>query len=94
MQKLLEYRDALDDIDKSLFALIAKRFEITQKVGLLKKENNLPSVDPDREQKQMDKIRDIAESLDLKPDFAEKILRTIIDEVVVNHRTIKKSDNI
>jgi chorismate mutase len=37
MKELWDLRDSLDHIDKSIIELVAKRFEVTQKVGLLKK---------------------------------------------------------
>jgi chorismate mutase len=90
MKELLELRDSLDKIDKSIIELVAQRFEVTKNVGLLKKEHNLPSTDSSREQSQMENIRAFAETQGLAPDIAEKVLRLLIDETVRNHNKLKE----
>jgi chorismate mutase len=92
MKELWDLRDSLDHIDKSIIELVAKRFEVTQKVGLLKKEHNLPSTDSNREAEQMTRIRNIASENDLNPDIAERVLRLLIDETVKNHNKIKTEE--
>ena len=91
MKKLLELRESLDRIDQNLIELIAERFRITGEVGLLKKKENLPSTDPERESRQMERISQIASDAGLDPEIARKFLRLLIDEAVRNHDRVKKS---
>ena len=87
--KLREYRDSIDNIDAALVHLLSERFKITQKVGLYKKEANLPPADKDREGYQVARLRELAKSAKLDPDFTEKFLNFIIREVIRNHEAIR-----
>ena len=49
MEKLKKLRDEIDDIDKQIVELIEKRMKASVKVGELKKENNIPVFDAERE---------------------------------------------
>lgn len=44
-----EYRDKVDDIDKQIIHLIGARFTLTDHIGRLKQELNLPIYDAERE---------------------------------------------
>ncbi|WP_197470402.1 chorismate mutase, partial [Erythrobacter sp. HI0019] len=41
--------------------------------------------DPSREQAQIARLRNLAEESELDPEFSEKFLRFIIDEVIRHH---------
>ncbi|MFD2207725.1 chorismate mutase [Kiloniella antarctica] len=88
--KLIEYRDSIDNIDAALIYMLSERFKVTEKVGLFKKEYDLPPADPRREQKQISRLRDLAKSAKLDPDFSEKFINFVIDEVIRNHEKIRK----
>lgn len=88
--KLVEYRDSIDNIDAALICMLSERFKITEKVGQFKKQCNLPPADPSREQKQIARLRDLAKSAKLDPDFSEKFINFIIEEVIRNHEKIRK----
>ncbi len=79
------YRDSIDNIDAALVFMLAERFKITQKVGEHKARTNLPAADPGREDKQIARLRDLARAAKLDPEFSEKFLRFIIDEVIRHH---------
>jgi chorismate mutase len=83
--QLLEYRQSIDNIDAALVFLLAERFKITQKVGRYKATAGLPPADPSREAQQISRLRDLARTAQLDPDFTEKFLRFIIDEVIRHH---------
>lgn len=84
--KLAEYRRSIDNIDAALVMMLAERFKITQKVGAFKAEQGLPPADPRREEEQIARLRQLAAEADLDPEFSEKFLRFIIDEVIRHHR--------
>jgi chorismate mutase len=86
--ELLRLRDSIDNLDSALVHLLAERFKVTQRVGHLKAEHGLPASDPDREQRQMDRLRALALSAKLDPEFAEKFLAFIVREVVRHHEQI------
>jgi chorismate mutase len=80
------YRDSIDNIDAALVFMLAERFKITQAVGRYKAEAGLPPADPAREAAQVARLRQLAESAKLDPEFSEKFLRFIIDEVIRHHQ--------
>ncbi len=79
------YRQSIDNIDAALVFMLAERFKVTQAVGAYKAENGLPPADPGREQRQVARLRQLAAEANLDPDFTEKFLRFIIDEVIRHH---------
>jgi len=85
---LKDYRHSIDNIDAALVYLLSERFKITQKVGLYKAERRLPPADKSREGRQIARLRRLARSADLDPDFTEKFLSFIIQEVIRNHEKL------
>ena len=83
--RLAEYRRSIDNIDAALVFMLAERFKITQKVGAYKASTGLPPADPGREEAQIARLRQLAADADLDPEFSEKFLRFIIDEVIRHH---------
>ena len=79
------YRDSIDNIDAALVFLLAERFKVTKAVGAYKAATGLPPADPGRETAQITRLRTLAASAKLDPEFSEKFLRFIIDEVIRHH---------
>ncbi len=79
------YRDSIDNIDAALVFLLAERFKVTQAVGRYKASSGLPPADPSREAAQIERLRTLARTAKLDPDFSEKFLRFVIDEVIRHH---------
>lgn len=86
---LLKLRKKLDKIDRKTVQLFSKRFKITEQVGEYKSKNNLPIQDIEREKKQDEKIRQLAQEYGLDPEFASRMLRLTIDQVLKRHQEIK-----
>ncbi len=82
---LAGYRSSIDNIDAALIHMLAERFRITKAVGAYKAEMKLPPSDPAREEKQIARMRGLAEQANLDPEFSEKFLRFIIQEVIRHH---------
>ena len=82
---LAGYRKSIDNIDAALIHMLAERFRITQAVGEYKARTELPPADPEREEKQIARLRKLSIEADLDPEFSEKFLRFIIDEVIRHH---------
>jgi len=92
--QLRAYRESIDNIDASLVFMLAERFKITKAVGYYKKEHDLPPADPSREQKQIERLRNLAQSANLDPEFSEKFLQFIIREVIQHHERIRERGDI
>lgn len=82
---LKEHRESIDRLDAILVFTLAERFKHTQAVGVLKAQHDLPPSDPAREEKQIARLQDLAETADLDPDFAKKFLNFVIQEVIKHH---------
>ncbi|WP_374294713.1 chorismate mutase [Sphingomonas sp.] len=83
------YRQSIDNIDAALVCMLAERFKVTQAVGRYKAENGLPPADPGREEAQISRLRQLASDAQLDPEFSEKFLRFIIDEVIRHHERLR-----
>ncbi|HWW64541.1 MAG TPA: chorismate mutase [Sphingomonadaceae bacterium] len=88
-ETLHSYRESIDNIDAALVFLLAERFKVTQAVGRYKATAGLPPADPGREARQIERLRTLARSANLDPDFSEKFLRFIIDEVIRHHESAR-----
>ena len=90
LAELRSIRGTIDNIDAALVHLLAERFKATQRVGVLKATHGLPAGDPDRETAQIGRLRALAASAQLDPEFAEKFLNFIISEVIRHHVAISE----
>ena len=83
--ELAAYRRSIDEVDAALVRLLAERFRITHAVGVHKAAHGMPPVDPVREREQIDELRQLATEEGLDPDFCEKFVHFVMDEVIRNH---------
>jgi chorismate mutase len=88
--ELQRLRDSIDNIDAALVHLLAERFKCTQAVGRFKARHGLPPADPAREAAQVARLRALAKEAKLDPDFAEKFLAFIVQEVIRHHEAIRR----
>ena len=88
--QLAAFRKSIDNIDAALIHMLAERFRITQAVGEYKAKVTLPPADPAREARQIARLRKLSEEADLDPEFSEKFLRFIIDEVIRHHEKARE----
>lgn len=86
--ELAALRIDIDKIDAHIVELLAQRFDITNRVGVLKAKKNLSAVDPEREARQAQRYTELAKEFGVKPSVVQNLFRGIIDEVVFNHRAI------
>lgn len=84
-------RESIDNIDSAVICLLAERFKITRRVGEYKARMGLPPADKSREKSQIERLRRLAEDASLDPDFSEKFLKFIVEEVIRHHVEIRES---
>jgi len=87
--ELAAARASIDNLDAALIHLLAERFKITQRVGKIKADYDLPPADPAREKEQITRLRGLAQEAQLDPEFAEKFITFIVREVVRHHQQIR-----
>ena len=83
---LASHRDSIDRLDAILVYTLGERFKHTQAVGRLKAEHGLPPSDPEREERQIERLEWLAKEADLDPEFAKNFLAFVIQEVIQHHK--------
>ena len=91
LTELGRLRDSIDNLDAALVHLLAERFKCTQEVGQLKASHGMPPADPEREARQIERLRRLAAEAKLDPEFAEKFLNFVIAEVLRHHEAIPRA---
>lgn len=92
-EQLAKFRSSIDNIDAALVHLLAERFKVTQEVGRYKAAVGLPAADLEREERQVGRLRALAEQAGLDPVFSEKFLRFIVAEVIHHHQRIAEHES-
>ncbi len=87
-QELLQFRERIDSIDEEILCALARRFEVTERVGQLKAQHGLESVDPVREQEKLQRLRVSAEQKGLDSKLVHELFQRVFNEVVKNHRQL------
>ena len=87
--ELLEARNKIDQIDHQLVELLAARFQLTLKVGLLKADQGLAALDESREAQKLDELRELCQEQGLDPELIAELFKRIMEEVVKNHNKLK-----
>lgn len=87
--ELAELRHSIDNIDAAVLHLLAERFKCTRKVGELKARLDLPPADPAREAQQIARLRSLAVTAELDPEFAETFLTFLVREVIRHHEAVR-----
>lgn len=90
MAELLRHRKSIDNLDAALIHILAERFRCTKAVGALKAEHEFPPSDPQREERQITRLRALATEAELDPDFAEKLINFVITEVIKHHEAARR----
>ena len=78
--ELNELRDQIDEVDKQMVALLARRLALVEKVGEVKSEHGLPIYAPDREAAMLASRREEAEKQGVPGQLIEDILRRTMRE--------------
>ena len=81
--KMLEqYRNELDNVDKEIINLLAKRFEIVKQIGKYKKENNIWILQKWRWEEVLKSRKQIAKNLWINENLIESIWNLIHQEAL------------
>jgi chorismate mutase/prephenate dehydrogenase len=78
--ELTALRDQIDEVDKALLELLARRMSLVAEVGEVKSKYGLPIYVPEREASMLASRRQEAEALGVSPDLIEDVLRRVMRE--------------
>jgi prephenate dehydrogenase len=76
--ELQEARELIDDLDRELLALLARRATLAQRAGRAKAQLGHPILDAERETSLLAQRRTWAEALHLDPEAVEELFRSIL----------------
>src|SRR4051812_35536823 len=79
---LAELRRQLDDVDRGLVDLIARRLELVAGIGAAKADTDTPVRDPERERAVLDAVEAAAEERGVSGELVRRIFREIIGYAV------------
>jgi len=84
-EEILALRRSIDNLDGAIVYLLAERFRLTTRVGIIKARDGLPAVDSERERWQTERLARIAEEAGLDVAFAEAFRSFVTAEVIRHH---------
>jgi chorismate mutase len=73
LEQLEDYRTSIDLLDDAIVKLLAERMRVVKKIGTLKKQHQMPSLQPERFQKVLDSKVALAEQSGLEAEFVASI---------------------
>ena len=87
-QSLEQLRGQIDHLDAELFAVLSRRMSVAEKIGMIKKENNVTILQPTRWGEIIDKVRRQSQLLNLSEEFLWKILEAIHVESINRQNSV------
>ena len=77
-----DLRRELDEVDRALVDLIARRLEVVAEVGAAKARTDAPVRDLERERRVLDGVAAVAEQRGVSPDLVRRVFREVIGHAV------------
>ncbi len=87
-QALEQLRGQIDHLDAELLAVLSRRMSVAEKIGMIKKENNVTILQTSRWGEILEKVKRQSQLLNLSEEFLGKILEAIHVE------SIKRQDRV
>lgn len=81
-----ELREEIEDIDRELVELIARRTYVADTIAEVKAEQGLPTTDESQEQRVMDRAGENAERFEVDSNLVKAIFRLLIELNKVEQR--------
>src|SRR3989338_8488425 len=79
-EKLSEYRHGIDTIDYEILKLLGKRMELSERIGEIKVEHDLPVCVPERDAEVKRKRQEWGDSYGFRPKFVWVLFKVIMNE--------------
>ena len=80
-QKLRELRVFIDDLDRRIVSLLNERVSVVEDIGRVKRDADMPVVEPDREARVFENVRSVTSDDPLAQQAMQRIFERIIDEM-------------
>lgn len=89
LAELAEIRERVDAADARLVRLLAERFALTHRIGVLKAGARLPPLDARREEEKLAALKTLGKERGLSPELVADLFGRIMREVVSNHERLR-----
>lgn len=87
-QALEQLRGQIDHLDAELLAILSRRMNVAEKIGILKKENNVTILQTSRWGEILEKVKRQSKMLQLSEDFLSKLLDAIHVESINRQNSV------
>lgn len=87
-QKLEDLRGQIDQYDSELFTLLSKRMDIAEKIGEIKRDNDVTILQSSRWEDIVKRVLDNADALRLTPEFLSILLNSIHMESITRQNKV------
>ncbi|MFC0265924.1 chorismate mutase [Alloscardovia macacae] len=87
-QAIESLRTRIDEIDDEIIRLLARRFEATHEVGVLKAQAGFAALDASREERQRTRLTALAHDVHLDEDIARGYLEFVVTESKKRHKRL------
>ena len=84
-------RKSIDNVDTAIVSLLAERFKYTSQVGVLKAKAGFAPADYQREERQIERLRQVATEAGLDSEIAEMYREFVVNEAKKRHRRIAEA---
>lgn len=88
LRELGRCRSEIDQIDHELFDLLSRRMRISDRIGKIKRQNEVIILQSERWSEVVERVLSRAEQLRLSPEFLQKILEAIHSESIAHQNSI------
>jgi chorismate mutase len=92
-QELILYREQMDGIDEQLVRLLAKRMDLSSRIGEVKKEHNISILSPKRWMQIVEQAVVEAKALGLTESFIRNVFKHIHDESIEKQTNVMQASN-
>ena len=79
---ILKFRKKIDHLDDQIIRLLHKRFQIVEKIGIIKKTEDIAFTQPNRIHEIIETRKKMACEMGIPEDLIEKIYHLIIEESI------------
>ncbi len=76
-QKIAAFRSLIDETDRAILEVVARRMDLARKIGWLKQEKGVQFFQPERYATLLDTKKDLARHFQLSPDFIERLFQLL-----------------
>lgn len=89
--EITDLRSQIDRLDAALLYVLAERFAVTDAIGALKRDHDLPALDADREAAQRQRLIDLSNDAGIAPDVIEEVFSVVTSIVRRRHEEIRNA---